>query len=102
MRRKGQSTIELVALMAIVVTALIAGSLLLRRGVLGRFHAAGDAISFGMLYDGGQNCLFNAAYGNTWYDADLFIDAECDTACFSTLSQDDCSACVSSIGGGCN
>ena len=103
--KHGQSMLEFMTLVALIIFAFITLKPFIQRGISGRWKTAGDALGSGRLYspDRTLDCRFDAEFGTErWYNFDCF-DQSCD--CYSKDSmtanatelesyQDACRVCI--------
>ena len=110
--RKGQSVIEYVTLITIVVFGLLLMQKYVARGLYGRWKGTGDALGHGRLYDPGITngffgfntnsaktieCAYDPIYTNRWYDHDCY-----EKFCDCQSMQSDTSTCIDCIANKCH
>ncbi len=79
-KQHGQSALEFMMLLALIIFAYLALYPWIVRGISGRWKATGDALGSGRLYDPQRtvDCRFDAEFNTeTWYNFDCFSQS-CD------------------------
>lgn len=100
-RTKGQSLVEYIVLIAVVLGAFLVFQKYMARGFAGRWKSVGESMSQGRIYDPllTTECIFSPSYSDLWYDKACFESSGCD--CLSgqatTATCRDCIAGCASI-----
>ncbi len=105
MRQYGQATLELVAIIILILSALLIFQKYIVRTMMGRWKMAGDALGKGKIYSPSSTveCAYEYRFSpppGAWYDVKCFYaDPSCPPACFSPsgfgADPAKCRACVS-------
>ena len=87
LRRKktGQSIMEYIAVLIIVMAALLAFQKYIKYAFNARWKGVGDSMGYGRLYNPGNTfeCAFDFQYTNFWYKTDYF-EGHCIADCFGS------------------
>lgn len=93
-RIKGQSLIEYIVLIVLILGAFLVLQKYITRGFAGRWKAVGESMGQGRIYDPRMTteCIFDSLYTNLWYDQACFESQGCD--CLSARANaDTCKNC---------
>ena len=83
LRRKkttGQSLVEYIVLITVVLWAFWVFQKYMARGFAGRWKSVGESMGQGRIYDPRltRECILNPLYSNFWYDQACFESSGCD------------------------
>jgi hypothetical protein len=101
-KKRGQSAIELAAVITFILAAFIVFQKYIVRGFSGRWKGVGDTFGQGRLYDPKMTieCAANKFFTGSsvvWYNQTCFEKTCGEDACLrSTRGKDDCEACLAS------
>lgn len=99
-KKQGQSTIEYIILLTLVVLALCVMQKYIGRAMYGRWKTTGDVIGFGMQYDPFLTfeCSFDYKYSQEWYNSECYDKNNCYKDCFSIIhgGEELCEQCIGS------
>lgn len=96
LRRHGQSILEYIFVVTVILLVMVAFSKYMARGIYGRWKGVGDSIGFGRYYDPKKTveCTFTFPYFNGWVNATCYEDT-CD--CLSLQATNvTCQTCIQS------
>jgi len=97
-KKQSQSSLEFIALIFFVITALLIIQKYVFRGIAGRWRAIGDSFGHGRLYDpvNTVECGFDRWYDTgLWYNAVCFDETCGQQACVGATAQEDpCRVCI--------
>ncbi len=102
-KENGQSFIEYVVVIMLVMGAFLVFQKYIVRGFAGRWKAVGESLGQGRVYDPKMTteCIFDSLYTNLWYDQACFKSRGCDclSVLATTVTCQDCfnPACVTVI-----
>src|SRR3989338_5895528 len=93
-KTKGQSLIEYITLIVLILGAFLVFQKYIARGFAGRWKSVGESMGQGRIYDPRMTteCIFDSLYTNLWYDKACFDSRGCD--CLSVRANvDTCQDC---------
>lgn len=97
-KKYGQSFLEFMVLIMIILTAYLIGQKYIVRAFSGRWKSVGDSLGQGRIYDPQQTleCAYDFQYTNSWYRVDCY-DQRCADKCLTVASNPTaCSLCIGS------
>lgn len=76
----GQSLIEYVTLIVLILGAFLVFQKYIARGFAGRWKSVGESMGQGRIYDPRMTteCIFDSLHTNRWYDKACFDSSGCD------------------------
>ena len=93
-KKNGQSLIEYVTLIVIILWAFLIFQKYITRGFAGRWKAVGESLGQGRIYDPQRTtvCVYDFQFTNLWYDQACFKADGCDclTVRANTTTCRDC------------
>ncbi len=94
-RTKGQSLVEYVMLIVVVLGAFLVFQKYIARGFAGRWKSVGESMGQGRIYDPRltTECIYDFQYTHRWYDQACFESSGCD--CLSVRATNaTCRDCI--------
>ncbi len=100
-RTTGQSLIELIMLITLILVTFLVFQKYIARGFAGRWKSVGESMAQGRIYDPRltTECIYDHRYTYNWYDQACFEASGCDclTVRANTATCQDCIISCSSI-----
>jgi len=100
-RKKGQSILEYITIISLLIGAILVLQKYVARAISGRFKGAGDSWGYGRLYDPDKTteCIYDFRFTNQWYSKSCYDENNCDCEAGYGLPggfYSSCQTCVSS------